>query len=78
MKFITFSLVIVLVFYNSAQAYIDPGLGSMLIQGLIAVIAAGVAYTTLYWRKFKDFLKRFNNSSKDKYSDTSKDKDKKD
>lgn len=39
-----------------AQAYIDPGTGSMLIQGLIAaVIGAGLAIK-LFWRRIKSAL----------------------
>ena len=29
-------------------------MGSMLIQGLIALIADGAAYATFYWKKFKE------------------------
>jgi len=39
-----------------AQAYIDPGTGSFMIQGLIAgVIGAGVAIK-LFWHKIKAAL----------------------
>lgn len=32
-------------------AYLDPGTGSMLIQGLIAAIAIGGVTARLYWHK---------------------------
>jgi hypothetical protein len=35
-----------------AYAYLDPGTGSMLAQGLIAAFAGGAAFMGLYWRKF--------------------------
>jgi hypothetical protein len=39
-----------------SQAYIDPGAGSALIQGLIGiVVAAGVALK-LYWHRVMKFL----------------------
>ncbi|OGT37934.1 MAG: hypothetical protein A3F11_02885 [Gammaproteobacteria bacterium RIFCSPHIGHO2_12_FULL_37_14] len=40
----------------SAYAYIDPGTGSMLLQGLIAGIAAGLGLFFTYFKKIKKFL----------------------
>jgi hypothetical protein len=34
-----------------AFAYLDPGTGSLLIQGLIASVAAAGALAKLYWHK---------------------------
>jgi hypothetical protein len=39
-----------------AGAYIDPGTGSMLLQGLIAAIVAAAVALKLYWQKVKAFL----------------------
>ena len=36
-----------------AHAYLDPGTGSMLIQGLIGAIAAASVTLRLYWHKIK-------------------------
>ncbi|MEM9623207.1 MAG: hypothetical protein AAF993_16270 [Pseudomonadota bacterium] len=45
-----------LAFAPSAFAYLDPGTGSMLIQGLIAGIAmAGITIKT-YWYKIKNLF----------------------
>ena len=44
--------------YNHAYAYIDPGTGSILLQALLGLVAAVGAYITLYWRKFKNFIKK--------------------
>ena len=53
-----------LIFYLSfllafdAQAYIDPGSGSIIIQAIIGVIATVGTTATIYWRKIKDFFKK--------------------
>ena len=41
---------------NSAYAYIDPGTGGIILQAIVAFIAAFFAYITLFWRKFKTIL----------------------
>ena len=43
---------------TSAFAYIDPGTGSILIQGLIAAIAAIGVTLKLYWHRFKALFRR--------------------
>ena len=49
---------------KDAYAYIDPGTGSMLLQGLIAAIAAGLVVIKLYWYKVKAFLFRRSQKAK--------------
>ncbi len=39
-----------------AFAYLDPGTGSMLIQGLIGAVAAAFVVGRLYWHKIKSFF----------------------
>ena len=39
-----------------AYAYLDPGTGSALIQGLIAAIAAIGVTVKLYWHRIVDFF----------------------
>ena len=39
-----------------AHAYLDPGTGSMLLQGLIGGIAAGAAVIGLYWQRVKGYI----------------------
>ena len=41
----------------TAYAYLDPGTGSILLQGLIAAVAAGLAIGRMYWAKLKEFFK---------------------
>ena len=48
MKFILKSFVIYMVFTSNALAYIDPGIGSIILQGIIASIAAvGVFFSSV-------------------------------
>lgn len=43
-------------FASVAHAYLDPGTGSILLQGLIAAIAGGLVVGRLYWAKFKNLF----------------------
>jgi hypothetical protein len=40
-------------FAPHAAAYLDPGTGSILLQGLIAGLAAAATFLSLYWQKAK-------------------------
>lgn len=42
---------------SQAQAYIDPGTGSILLQGLIAALAAASATLGLFWHRIKSFFR---------------------
>ena len=42
----------------SAQAYIDPGTGSLLLQGLIGAMAGVMVAASLYWSKIKRFFRK--------------------
>jgi hypothetical protein len=39
-----------------AYAYLDPGTGSLILQGLIAATAGAMVYAGMYWRRIKAFL----------------------
>ena len=41
---------------QSRQCTIDPGTGSLLVQGLIAGVAAGLYTLKLYWYRLKKFF----------------------
>ena len=58
LKFILLVFIIILTNINNAFAYIDPGLGSIIIQSIIGAIAAGISFVALYWQKFKNLFKR--------------------
>jgi len=36
-----------------AHAYIDPGSGSMILQAIVASIAAGFAFFGVFWQRIK-------------------------
>jgi hypothetical protein len=50
------SLSCLVVATGPAYAYLDPGTGSILLQGLIAGVAGGLVAARLYWSKVKHFL----------------------
>ncbi len=46
-------------FPKSAHAYLDPGAGSMFLQGLFAAFFAVVAYLGIFRRRIKSWWRRF-------------------
>ena len=62
------TIIYIIIFYffaNQANAYIDPGTGGILLQALLAAVAAVGAFFTFYWRKLKDFINKiFKNKNK--------------
>ena len=40
-------------FITPAHAYLDPGTGSILLQGLFAAVVGGLVTIRLYWAKLK-------------------------
>jgi len=44
-----------------AQAYLDPGTGSIILQAAIGAIAGALVAARLYWGRIKSFLKRGKN-----------------
>ena len=56
--FFAWILLFFLTFNNSAYAYLDPGTGSMILQGIVAGIAAFFTGLIFYWRKLQIFLKK--------------------
>tara|TARA_B100000941_G_C28163983_1_gene378755 strand:- start:333 stop:539 length:207 start_codon:yes stop_codon:yes gene_type:complete len=51
---------------TSSFAYLDPGTGSIILQAIIAVIALIGSYMSFYWKKVKDFFKKFTKKKSDK------------
>ena len=41
---------------NHMLAYLDPGSGSLLVQGLVAGVASAVVMAKVYWRRAKRFM----------------------
>ena len=50
--------IIQIIFTERAYAYIDPGTGSMLIQGLLALIAMISVSLGIFWRRIRSFFTR--------------------
>ena len=56
-KFKFLFLIFGLISYTSpAFAYLDPGTGSMLVQGLIGGVAVVMSFLSIYWQKVKAFF----------------------
>jgi len=50
-------LVVLFTFPRRAQAYLDPGTGSYLLQVLLAGLLAGILVVRIFWRSIKAFLR---------------------
>lgn len=53
----------------SAHAYIDPGSGSMILQAIVASIAAGFAFIGMFWHRIKTKLFGTKSKNEDSTSD---------
>jgi len=52
-------IVLLMAFATSqAHAYLDPGTGSMILQGLIAGLMVVATTMGIYWQKFLDIIYR--------------------
>lgn len=49
-------LAVALLFSPSAFAYLDPGTGSVLLQGFLAMMAAVLTWSSLSWQRTKSWL----------------------
>jgi hypothetical protein len=41
---------------TNAYAYLDPGSSSIILQALLAAIAASITFLSVYWQKLKVFF----------------------
>jgi len=46
----------VFLFPVPANAYIDPGTGSLILQSIIGAIAGGLVVLKLYWHRLKGYF----------------------
>ena len=44
--------------YDTAFAYLDPGTGSIILQGMIAGAIGTAALARMYWTRLKDIVRR--------------------
>ncbi len=54
---------------SPSHAYLDPGTGSIILQGLLAGMAVGIGVLRRYWQQFKSFLARQTDGSHDHNND---------
>jgi len=51
-------VVAILAVSTPAYAYLDPGTGSLILQGAVAAIASAAYASKLYWYKIKAFFSK--------------------
>lgn len=66
MKKFIFIFFFQLFFTAQAQAYVEPGIVTMIVQAIIAGIVGFIGFLAFYWQKFKNFLKKIFIKSKHK------------
>ncbi len=54
---------------SPSHAYLDPGTGSIILQGLLAGAAVGIGVLRRYWQQIKSFLSRQTDGSRDHNND---------
>ena len=54
-----FFYISLLFFTQPAQAYLDPGTSSIILQSLIVFMAAALGFISVSWKKIKNFLLKF-------------------
>lgn len=52
------SVLIGLSYIGDAHAYLDPGTGSIILQGMIAIIAGAAVTLKLYWARVRGYFDR--------------------
>ena len=69
---LTFSIAVMAIFFLSASpasAYLDPGTGSLLLQGVIGAIAGLLVALKLYWTRVKKFFAASQAEGQDRLND---------
>jgi len=54
-----FLIIAIFVVPAVAQAYLDPGAGSLLLQGALGAIAVAFAVVGTHWRRMRKYFARF-------------------
>lgn len=54
----------VLLFEGSAFAYIDPGTGSYVLQGVIAALMGGLLFLKMSWTRLKGLFRKKNTTDR--------------
>ena len=72
MKKLNFAFLVVLplfFFPTKANAYLDPGTGSYVLQLILAFVIGGLYNLMLYWKRIKAYFRR-SASKKEDHSET--------
>lgn len=64
-RVVLLSTVFALVLVKRAHAYIDPGTGSMLVQAVLAAVAAASVSIGIFRRRIRSFFSRLFGRKKD-------------
>lgn len=56
-KIIVLAICFMILATQNCFAYLDPGLGSIIVQALIATAIGGLYFIKLYWKKLTTFWK---------------------
>ena len=57
-KLLVLSVAYLLSSVSSAQAYLDPGTVSIILQAILGFVAATAATVSIYWSKFKSIVNK--------------------
>jgi len=64
-KIMFISIISCFVFYQDANAYLDPGTGSYVLQMLIAGLLGALFFIKLSWKRMKIFISNLFSKDKD-------------
>ena len=67
--------IIGIIYASPVYAYLDPGTGSIILQGLIAGFLAIAAAGSVFWQRIKSFFAKLSFSEKSDKTDQSRDAD---
>ena len=56
LKLAVTSLFALMLVETDAQAYLDPGTGSMILQAMIATVASSLFVVKMYWYKLRSLV----------------------
>jgi len=59
-------LFVYFLFSNNANAYIDPGTGSIILQAIIVFFASAAAFISIYWKKLINLISKLLPNNKKK------------
>ena len=51
---------------SPAYSYLDPGLGSLLLQSFLGGVAVALGVISVFWQKIKSFIFKFRKNPKHK------------